>query len=274
MKKIIALFSSAIVAASGIAQTFELEHTYSEASITNSQNGWKLLMVDFEQMGQHYVRVDAAADSVWIYDLDHQLVLTIDYGDIQQLSEPQSYQKDATFYFSQHLFDTDDGIEFMYANSWAPESVTQIVDQDGSILFTAENYYPAVSTFFHQQHYPIYNTSEGTKMVLCANSGEVRVYGIGGTWSGMATTTDDPSLAQVLIFPNPGKDKINISFPEALTHSALITLTSISGQEVASQMVSGGANSATLDVRNAAAGAYVLRIKGSVLNIAKRFVKE
>src|ERR1700741_3902662 len=72
----------------------------------------QLLLVNFEITGEHYVKICRHAKKITVYDLTHSLTKTVDFSTFPfDSSNPNSQE---FMYFSESLFDTDPGMEFMF----------------------------------------------------------------------------------------------------------------------------------------------------------------
>src|SRR6185436_7001144 len=138
----------------------------------------KTYMVNLEQAGPKYVLVYRDyPDYRWIsfYHLDHSFWFNIDCNPLPASANLQSGFF-TPLYISQHLFDSDDGIEFMFVltSPW----FTGIYNDDGSPIITIDSAAPLVAANVPQAWRPIYNTPNGTKMILSMMDGSARVYGL------------------------------------------------------------------------------------------------
>src|SRR6185295_10623576 len=205
MKKIILLSVAAFLSLHAFAQ-ITLEQTYDSAGIySDYYSPSELYVVNLEVDNDKYVVIDRIQKSVRLYNMNHTLWKTISFASAIDLVVDYNFQ--AILYISQHLFDLDDEIEFLYVDQYTLMStcVTQVINEDGSILFTANNQGPWVRVTAPQQQLPIYNTSAGTKMILSGADGydiNAYVYSLGGT-----LTTG------LITYHNTGQGELNISLP-------------------------------------------------------------
>src|SRR5688572_29088748 len=112
-----------------------LENTYpGTSSIVYSGNTQQLYIIKLEVDGEKYVHVDRLNKNLTFYNLNHTFWKAISYSFTIDLNPNANVQ--AIMYISQHLFDLDDDIEFMYCDGNGPNlMVTQIVDESGAIIF-------------------------------------------------------------------------------------------------------------------------------------------
>lgn len=106
----------------------------------------------------------------------------------------------------------------------------------------------------------------------CSNSRTIN--GNGFTCSARSMNASSESTVEnndFAIFPNPAKNKINIS-QEFVTANAQITVTNVYGKNVKVQTLSMGNNS--LDISNLAKGIYLLNINNNGKSVTKKFVVE
>jgi hypothetical protein len=291
-KKLVLFLASLALCAGSLRSQITLEQTYPSAGWFNAGSigpnfsifGAKFFyMVNLEVSGQKYVSIDLQGQNINLYNLNHSLYTTISFANITMFSPGDNQEKmNATFlYFSENLFDTDNQIEFMYCN-WvggvgSPNAITQIVNQDGSILFTANGEAPLVKANFHNQYYPIYNTPQGTKMILSKTDGSARVYSLAGTFSGMmgqnplAGNNDAFSLS-----PNPaGRGsavKLEYDLPESIKEAELKVFDG-AGREIKSYRIGADMHSIMVEPGELAAGVYYYSIlSGSAVIGTKKSV--
>ena len=162
------------------------EHDYDSASTYASGSpalSDQLEIINFVVSGEKYVKINRHGEKIMIYNLNHSLLETIDYSGFPQSSPAYVY----ILYLSENLFDTDSKIEFMYLASGGIKPYTGIYRDDGSIIFS-DTGAAVIFQEFPPQQYPIYNTSEGTKMILSYNNGHAKVFSLPGTLSSCCNT--------------------------------------------------------------------------------------
>lgn len=188
---------------------FALEQAYPNAGTPGSGN--QFLLVDFESMGERYVYFNKAARTLTLFNLDHEQVQVIDMSAAQDNGVVAGRQ---VLYLTQHLFDLDDGIEFMYGVAGGPgqaSATTYIMDESGAVIQAFPNEMGYVLTNYPQAHFPIYQTSAGAKMVLSHQATlEAKVYGLPGQLpSGMQSGEgSNTPMIDVRVFPNPGSEHV------------------------------------------------------------------
>lgn len=218
---------------------FTLEHTYPNNGFfkvepaPNFGAGYaygvhSLYLVNLEFDGEKYVDIDRLNQTLNLYNLNHSLYKIIDYSAVYTgvSAGPVEDKVNASImYISQNLFDGDSAIEFLYTHFFfnhtttSFRAITQIVKDNGTIIFS-DSASPMVRTNFHQQYYPIYNTTNGTKMILSHVNGTAEVFSLPGTLTGYIQTNNilsDAHQAQMNLFPNPvnqsGNLTINYTLP-------------------------------------------------------------
>jgi len=239
------------------------EHTYDSASTWNfcAGNISQLLIVDLESSGEHYIKVNKCGKMISLYDLSHNNVKNIsidgypfDVGTIYG----------GFLYFSEHLFDNDSELEYMYIHrdDSASEDRTTIYNEDGTILFS-EIGAPNVLVNFHQYQYPIYNTSNGTKMILSKLDGSANVYSLPGSLSNQIEKKNNKILEQKAInsYPNPTNGILNIEMKNiTLGTSARIIIYSLKGQMIKTVNANENQRSITIETSDMANGLYYYTI--------------
>lgn len=277
MKKLIVFLLAAVVVKAARAQ-ITLEQTYpsngyfNSISTPNNYYGGKLFyLVKLETSGEKYVAVDLLNQSINFYNLNHSLYTTMSYSNITLLAPPNvsvSSQKmnAQLLYISERLFDTDNQIELMYTYYYVglppgPSYViTQIVNQDGSIMFTANDEIPYVRPTYHNQYYPIYNTVNGTKMILSKTDGSAKVYSLGGTFTAMLTNNNISANDDLMsLAPNPsakgGVITLNYDLPAEIS-TAVFTIYDNAGKEIKSYKIGNDMHQVLIEQGELPAGVY------------------
>ncbi len=239
-----------------------LEQTYTQGSsmmLGYADPTRQFLMVNLEELGPTYVMVDRANQLVHTYGLDHSSLGVIPYSSttVVNASVPEDI-----LYISQHLFDLDDGIEFMYVNMYFTGSIvvgiTQIVDDDGSVMFSS-NGTPLIRPNYHLQQYPIYATPQGTKMILSMPNGDANVYSLAGEFSvGLAGMAEETSA-----FPYPNPASTGLHLPYALppgSRTGTLEVLDLVGNVVGQYQVSSGSEFLYIPIDALSAGTYTYRI--------------
>lgn len=236
LMKSIALLPVLTLALNANAQ-ITLSHTYDSAGYYGALGSRQsLLMIELELEGQKFAFIDNHNKLLKLYDLNHSLWRTIPYDLADDLNSGNNAQY--VSYISQHLFDQDDEIEFLYADQNIPECVTQVVNEDGSILFTANNKAPIMYASVPQSQVPIYNSEVGTFMLLsgCNNNGKAFVYNLPGTLSSSISPGPVHEMAAMsagMAYPNPTANTTRIDYilPPGVNEGYIVLYTT-SGQEV------------------------------------------
>jgi hypothetical protein len=252
-----------------------LEHTYDSASTfmafgsgvsTNSQ----LMIIKFEISGERYVKINRWGKVIEVFNINHSLVKTIslqslvtnpDIGDIM--------------YISEQLFDTDPDIDYMYCTS-SPVH-TSIYNEDGTLLFS-DSAGPAIRFNIPVQQLPIYNTSQGTKMILSYENpdnspGPAKVYNLPGTLTeGIAEANNNLIAMQTQsivsdAYPNPTNNttQIDYIFPEGINEGEIV-FYDLMGNEVKRFKVDKTFNTLLVSTADIAAGTYYYQLQTTTEN--------
>jgi hypothetical protein len=272
-----------------------LEHTYNNTGYympSSSVNGTagnglqKFYLVHLEIDGDKYVKIDKPAQTIDFYNLNHQLWKSINYSNVTTNIGPNStYDKSgcSILYISQSLFDTDAEIEFMYTYWWGGSTdnpaITQIVNENGSILFTDLGA-PIVSPTFHNQFFPIYNTTNGTKMILSNVNGTAEVFSLGGNFTAGISQNNIVGNAEMTLFPNPSTGgnmiTINYKLPEENKTGNMIVFDS-QGKQVKSYKIGNGMTDILINPAELSKGTYFYSIitdEGKVIATQKSILIE
>lgn len=279
MKKII-LFSIVLFAFTTKTNAqVTLEHTYDSAGALIAFPIYQqLYIVKLEVDGEKYVFVDRADKLLRFYNMNHSPWKTISFASTIDLNTGSNTQN--IMYISQHLFNTDDQIEFLYGDldqNNVYNFVTQIVNEDGSIMFTENNAGPWVKINFPAAQLPIYNTSVGTKMILSLSNGNANVYSLAGTLSAGIIAMPDNSqnnLMASMAYPNPtsSSTRIDYTLPNGVNKGEMVFYDT-QGKEIKRFNVDRTFNNLTISTEDLQSGIYYYNLQTSFGNSeAKKLV--
>lgn len=259
MKKIIGIlfFVSILNAKAQIT----LEQTYSSAGYNSTQRN-QLYGLQLEVEGDKFIFIDRTNKVIKFYDLNHTLWKTISFAGATDVNPNGNSQP--IMYISQHLFDLDDEIEFLYVDTNGPgNTVTQVINEDGSVLFTATNQAPYVFPTAPQEQVPIFNTNSGTKLILSGDSNSdfnAYMYSLGGTLiTGIIADPNDDlaTLRTSIPYPNPtsSSTKIDYTLPNGV-NTGEIVFYDVQGKEVKRFTVDRMFTSITISTEELQSGVY------------------
>jgi hypothetical protein len=242
----------------------ELEHSYPNAGYAGSNvANQQLYVVNLESAGAKYLYANKAGKKLRFYNLDHTLWKVIDYSAAIDLNP--DYNLQVILYVSQHLFDLDDEVEFLYTDNSSgsvQEFVTQVVNEDGSIIFTAENQVPRMTATVPQDQLPIRNTPEGAKLILSddgSGNGEAHVYGLPGS---LAVSVEEDVFMQftqssLKTFPNPTTQEVKVEYHVPFGMQGALRFTDELGRTVQTVPLPSHEGSYTLDASTLGTGVYL-----------------
>ena len=296
MKKSILFLSILFLSIQGFAQ-FTLEHTYNNTGyfVVSTMIPGELAfgthpfyLVHLEIDGDKYVSINRTAQTIDFYDLSHVFWKSINYSNVSTnigLDPNHDKTYSSILYISQNLFNTDSKIEFMYTyasynyvdTSW--KAITQIVNEDGTILFT-DAAGPSVQPTYHNQYYPIYNTTSGTKMILSNINGTAEVFSLAGHFTSSIAQNNILGNAEMSLFPNPSAGgnmiTINYTLPEVNKTANLLVFDS-QGRRVKSYKIGNGMSNILVNPAELSKGTYFYSIQtddGKVIASRKSIVVE
>lgn len=265
MKNIILIM---IVFAIKVNAQITLEHTYDSAGYNNGNNWQQLYVVKLEVDGDKIVFADKANKLIKLYNLNHTLWKTVSFANATDLNS--TYNKQNIMYISQHLFDTDDEIEFLYIDNDAAAQtlfITQVINEDGNLIFTANGQAPRLIASAPQEQLPIYNTSSGTKMILSGgfNDSKAYVYSLIGTLSTGIVAAPNSELNQLRTsfpYPNPTNSttKIDYTLPNGVNTGEIIFYDT-QGKEVKRFDVDNTFNSLEISTEDLQSGIYYYNLQ-------------
>ncbi|MBS1648000.1 MAG: T9SS type A sorting domain-containing protein [Bacteroidetes bacterium] len=177
---------------------------------------------------------------------------------------------------SQKLFDTDTLIEFMYVyGDISNNHYTRIYKENGTLLFS-DMAAPTINLTTPEQQYPIYNTPNGTKMILSYSNGQAKVFSLGGTLSaGIAQKSHVFAGSLGNAYPNPVSATTTIPYtlpPDA--NEGEVVLYNTEGTEVKRFRVDNTFANLQISTNDVPAGTYYyqLLVSGNAIGIKKLIV--
>lgn len=267
MKKIFFVMLIAFTAKMKAQITYE--QTYDSAATWNiCQASNQLMIIKLEVAGERYVKINRCGKHIKLYDLSHSLVKTISLATLPLDGSPGSIG--TVLYLSEKLFNNDSKIEFMYVMTSTTYS-TMIYDEDANLLFS-EPGAPMVMLNVPQQQCPIYNTSAGTKMILTYQSGQAKVFGLGGTLSigiqnANGALENEQGFAVSNPMPNPSynQTKINYVLPQGVTEADVV-LYDMQSKEIKRFKVDNTFDNLLISTQDISAGTYFYQLQTSGQN--------
>lgn len=267
-KKNILLLSLIIISLALKAQ-ITLEATYDTASAN-------LYMITLEVDGEKYVRVDrltSAHRAIILYNTDHSIWKTIDCSSFPKYDSCGSSLSYGRYnfevlYITQHLFDLDDGIEFMFnVNGCAVgANFTGIYNENGTAIFTQNGAAPSVHLNVPIVFKPIYNTANGTKMILSfPATNQAKVYSLTGTLttSNMLISDNPSNIESFSAYPNPSSNQTTINYKLPIgTQKGEIVISDLNGKEIKKYSIDNSFDNLVIPTNELIKGMYLYSLKG------------
>ena len=94
------------------------------------------------------------------------------------------------------------------------------------------------------------------------------------TYSDIRVLRQNKPSSELLIYPNPAKDVLNIEFAELLPNEAFIQIINAIGQVQSEQIIPVGTNLLQIDTQNLNLGAYFVRVQNGQNLQTKRFIRQ
>jgi hypothetical protein len=178
--------------------------------------------------GYKYVKVNLSNATLTFYNLNHSVFKSFSFSSAAD-QNANSTNTTGILYISQHLFDLDDQIEFMFVDyvsmgiGLGYQYVTQIINELNEVEMTIMDAAPLVSVNVPQQQVPIYNTPQGTKLILSKQNGDALIYSLGGTLTTQIEELDPTLNLLSNAFPNPTQQFVTIPYqlPQGETNASL-----------------------------------------------------
>ncbi len=242
-----------------------LEYDYNNASSYTSGSpsvSSQLMIVNFEVSGEHYVKINRWGKTIEIYDMNHALQKTINCSGFPMPSSGMG----EILYLSEQLFNTDTDIEFMYGFSGptSTSTYTGIYKEDGTLIFS-DTAAPIIRSNTPLQQYPIYNTSQGTKMILSYHNGHAKVFSLPGVLSNAIQEANGYLMQQGQfsnLYPNPSNGEVTLQYelPKGVNEGELV-LYNMQGAEVKRYKVDNTFNDVIIDNSQLPAGTYFYQLQ-------------
>lgn len=236
-----------------------------ETTYQNASRG--LFMVNLEASGMKYVVKSEVPGARFLkfYNLDHSLWKTIDINPMPTTFAPLNNNEIFYFgslYISEKLFDCDDKIEFLYLSSSGNHWITGIYNEDGIPLLEADSCAPYVASTVPQYHRPIYNTINGTKLILSHQNGSALVYDLPCEMSvGVDGLLPIDNLTELTVYPNPSfyETTVLINLPEHINQAELV-IFDLTGKELKRYQVDKTFSNLLLSRDDFSSGTYLYSI--------------
>ncbi|MEI6851486.1 MAG: T9SS type A sorting domain-containing protein [Bacteroidota bacterium] len=235
------------------------------------------MIIKFEVSGERYVRINMQNQSIDIYSLNHSFIKSISYASYPH--NPNNIP--VILYLSEKLFDPDNKIEFMWIYVTSPDQTpyTRIYNEDGTLLFQADSMAARVVGNIPQQQYPIYNTANGTKMILsCYANGQAKVFSLPGTLTECIAKENENLLnATGTIsnpYPNPSINytQIDYKLPDEVNNGEIV-FYDLQGIEHMRFKIDRTFNTLLVSTLDIAAGTYYYQLQTTKQNSeAKKMV--
>jgi hypothetical protein len=254
----------------GAKAQITLEHTYDSASTLASGSpvtASQLMKINFTVSGERYVNINRWGKSIEIYNMSHALVKTISLASLPGNCSSPSVISDI-LYLSENLFSTDSKIAFMYLYNYGCTSppVTQIYNEDGVLLFS-DTGYALVRIAFQLQQYPIYNSTQGAKMILSYRNMQAKVFSLPGTLTVGIQEANNNLIAMQTgnvsnAYPNPnnGSVKIDYTLPPGVNVGEIV-FYNLMGNEIKRFKVDRTFNTLLISTKDIAAGTYYYQLQ-------------
>lgn len=272
MKKIGLIFSFVITVLIAQAQ-ITFESNYPNPSLTDKKD---FGIVKLDSAEHKYYYINYPNSTITLYNLDHSIYKTITMPFVYNNTLP-NYR---IYYLSKVLFDCDDSnLEYLltYNNLVNPPNDTlfvQVYREDGTLLFNADSTEFQISfggmAMFKSG---IYQTEQGTKMILTKRNKSWDIYSLCGTLPAMLQEADLNYNKNP--FPNPSASSVTIPYnlPAGVNYGNL-KIVDASGKEVRNFKVDNSFNTIILNVEQLDAGNYVYYLETEKgISGSKKFIK-
>ncbi|MDB5284971.1 MAG: hypothetical protein JWO06_4046 [Bacteroidota bacterium] len=266
MKKSLLLIAFAIIVKFSSAQ-ITFEHSYDSASLFNEVGS--LYMINLEASGEKYVRISNSSDdsrkTITIYNMDHSVWKSIDcrpmwisaFSSIPNINYT-NFSTVSIMYISEHLFNTDDSLEFMITFGTSTIAYTGVFNEAGTPLFITTSGSPIVNGNIPHAMVPIYNTSQGTKMIISFFDGTAKVYSLGGSLTTIVHMLPQDNNGDFRLSPNPSSvaTKVDFNLPEG-EQNGVIKVSDLNGRDIREYRVDNTFHDLVISNTDLPSGTYI-----------------
>jgi hypothetical protein len=274
MKKLLLLL--AICAIGSIAKSqITLEHTYPNlANLPSTTINRYTAIIDLGDSVYNYLHVDRKNLRFTLYNMNHSLNISDTF--------PVKTGQITLGYFSRSLFDCDtSNVEFMLYNiingnpqTWY--SYVSIYRTDGTRLFFFDSALVAAGGNIDRDRTPIYRTPYGTKLLIEAMNGDLKIYSLCGKLPTSYAIAKEPTGNNLSApYPNPSMSytRIDYTLPENVKFGEIV-FYDIRGAEVKRFKVDHNFSNLELNTNDLKAGNYyyTLQISGKATDGKKLVV--
>lgn len=237
-----------------------LEATYDTAA-------GNLYMINLEVSGQKYVKVKRTQNDrfIYLYNLNHSLWKTINCNTFPFGHTPSGdtiYNFDV-LYITEKLFDLDNDVEFIFSYNTGIDCYAGIYNEDGTVIFSQDSAWLGVRLNIPIVFQPIYNTPNGTKMILSfPDNNKAKVYSLQGTLSTPELINNSVISESLKIFPNPtnGATTIEYKLPNSVNFGN-IEIYDLNGRLIKNYMVENTFQNIRINNGELSAGTYIYCLK-------------
>ena len=232
------------------------EHSFTTSAFNTSQNtGFFLNSFNTGQATYYYTYNDSsgsAPDTITLYDGN--------YGFYKTFSLPSAYVE-KMYFITEHLFNDDDLIEFLYLTY----HTLYLVNENGDVLYTWSDRWDAklIETVDDGYKLIVFNRAGATPYPVVTD-----IYALDGTLS--AGQSDLYLDRNFIGFPIPVQNSLTISTGRPLSRDTVVEIFNGLGQKIITKSFRAGDENLTIDTDSLQSGAYVYRINGGE---AHKFVK-
>ncbi len=268
MKKILLL--ALLAFGMNVKAQITLEHKYDSASAlgNGATQSNQLMVINFELSGERYLKINRMSKRISIYNLNHALIKTINCSGFPVNSNGLLGD---FLYFSEQLFDLDSSIKFMYVyGGYGIPASTNIYKDNGTIIFS-DTGAPSIRVNEPLQQYPIYNTTQGTKMILSYSNGQAWVFSIPGNLTTAINDANNNLISAQNLgkisnpYPNPTNNTTNIDYtlPPGINEGEIV-FYNLQGAEVKRFKVDKTFSTLLVSTADIAAGTYLYQLVTSM----------
>ncbi|WP_299056921.1 T9SS type A sorting domain-containing protein [uncultured Polaribacter sp.] len=242
----------------GISQT--LEKSYRTEGESNNHINYSFI----SENKLYYVTFNTSNRGINIFDRNHSY-----YKSISPLELPQNFLFDKFYFITDKLFDLNLEFEILLGarNNTTGENKMLLFNEKGNIIFdfgdkNEANVFKDVQDNFKLMTSLSHSPYSGYQVV------DYDIYSLDGTLS----ISQENFLAKqkIIGFPNPTKQKINITNPFKNNENEKIEVYDINGRKVLEKEFVGNGKSIELDISKLSKGIYNYRIR----EFGNKFIKK
>lgn len=226
-------------------------------------NAFMIQYFDIENIGLKYVVFDRDNHKLYIYNVDHSLMKTVNL-----IVPPGTTFSAAPLHLSTKLFNDDDKIEFLYTcadfSINTPTSTTYVMNEDGSVLQTISGI----------KSYAMQKAGSQYKLVAYTWDDKMSIYSLYGSLPSTNLKPNGEKTAEADLYPNPMETAATLRYTlPSGTQQATINIYTSDGKLTRQMQVTDQFGALLIQRGDLPAGNYYYQVTApGVQTVSEQFV--